>query len=86
MPLRARPELDDISECPHGGINTAELATAGLNPKAVIDFSVCTNPYMPPLGMKNIIKTVDFRQYPDSAATELKQKLSSKLGEMNREK
>ena len=52
----------------------------GLTPETVLDFSVCTNPFMPPPGIRQILDTIVIDQYPDSEATELRQRLSERLG------
>jgi len=80
LPLRPRNEVGKIKACPHGGINYAELKAAGISPEALIDFSVCTNPFMPPLEIKEMLLG-DFAidRYPDSEATELRQRLGEKL-------
>ena len=52
----------------------------GLTPETVLDFSVCTNPFMPPPGIRKILDTIVIDQYPDSEATELRQRLSERLG------
>lgn len=80
MLLRPKPEVENLKVCPHGGINYAELSAMGLTPEQVLDFSVCSNPFMPPPGVKKIFHTIAINQYPDSEATELRQCLSKKLG------
>ena len=80
MSLRPKPEIENIEVYPHGGINRAELSAIGLTPEAVLDFSVCTNPFMPPPGIKKILSAIPIGQYPDSEATELRQHLSKVLG------
>lgn len=80
MPLRPKPEIEKLEACPHGGPNWAELSAMGLIPEEVIDFSVSTNPFMPPPGIKEIFNTIDIDHYPDSETTELRQCLSEKLG------
>ncbi len=52
----------------------------GLNPDEVVDFSVGSNPFMSPPGVKEIFNTIAIDRYPDSEATELRQCLSEKLG------
>jgi len=52
----------------------------GLTPEEVLDFSVSSNPFAPPLGVKKILNTVVVNRYPDSEATELRQCLSERLG------
>ncbi len=80
MSLRRRPEVEKLKVCPHGGINYAELMAMGITPESVLDFSVCTNPFMPPPRVREIIYTASIEQYPDSEATEFRQRLSEKLG------
>ncbi len=80
MSLRPRPEVENLKVCPHGGPNYAELSAAGLAPEDVLDFSVSSNPFMPPPGVKEILNTVAINLYPDSDATEFRQCISEKLG------
>lgn len=80
MSLHPRPEVEKLKVCPHGGINYAELRDMGITPESVLDFSVCTNPFMPPPGVREIIYTAPIEQYPDSEATEFRQRLSEELG------
>ena len=80
MSLEPRPEIKTLDECLHGGINYAELQTVGIAPEEIIDFSVCTNPYMPPPIIKEIrLDSISIEQYPDTEATELRQRLSKRL-------
>ena len=80
MSLRPRDEVENIIKCPHGGMNYAELKAAGISPETLLDFSVCTNPFMPPEEIKEMLLG-DFAidRYPDSEATELRQRLADKL-------
>ncbi len=80
MSLRPRPEVENLEVCPHGGLNQAELKAMGLTPEAVLDFSVSSNPFMPPSGVREILNTLAIEHYPDSEATEFRQCLSEKLG------
>lgn len=80
MSLQPKPEIAKVKACAHGGINYAELRAMGLAPEKVLDFSVCSNPFPPPSRVKKILNTVPVEQYPDSEATELRQRLSEKLG------
>ena len=80
MSLEPRPEIKNLSVCPHGGINYADLRVAGIATEKIIDFSVCTNPYMPPPIIKEMrLDSMSIEQYPDTEATELKQRLSGRL-------
>ena len=80
MSLRPRPEVENLEACPHGGLNQAELKAMGLIPEAVLDFSVCSNPFMPPPGVRKVFDAIAVNCYPDSEATEFRQCLSGKLG------
>ncbi|MFC1992287.1 pyridoxal phosphate-dependent aminotransferase [Chloroflexota bacterium] len=80
MPLEPRPEIKNLDECPHGGINYAELRRAGVAPEGIIDFSVCTNPYMPPPKITEMrLDSLSIKQYPDTEAIDLKQRLFERL-------
>jgi histidinol-phosphate aminotransferase len=77
---KPKPEVEKLKVCPHGGPNWAELEAMGLTPEEVIDFSVNSNPFPPPSGIKEIFDTIVIDRYPDSESTELKHCLSEKLG------
>ncbi|MCK4274247.1 MAG: histidinol-phosphate aminotransferase family protein [Dehalococcoidales bacterium] len=80
MSLRPKRAIAGLKNCVHGGINYAELKALGVDPKEVLDFSVCTNPFMPPPGVKEKMSAIPVEQYPDSQATELRERLSERLG------
>ncbi len=80
MFLRPKPEVENLKVCPHGGPNHAELSAMGLIPDEMLDFSVCSNPFPPPPGVRKVFKTIAINRYPDSEATEFRQCLSEKLG------
>ena len=80
MPLRPRASIQGISPAVHGGINYAELEELGIAPAQIIDFSANLNPFGPPPGLREALRSVDFARYPDSKATEFKRALSTKLG------
>ena len=72
MSLEPRPQIKNLTSCPHGGINHAELLAAGVSPCDVLDFSVCTNPFMPPPEIKGMrLDSLSIAQYPDTEVTEL---------------
>jgi len=52
----------------------------GFAPEEILDFSVCSNPFMLPSEIKEVISKVVVNRYPDSETTELRQCLSAKLG------
>ncbi|MDP3879165.1 MAG: histidinol-phosphate transaminase, partial [Dehalococcoidales bacterium] len=80
MPLRPRPEVENLQPGFHGGLNQAELKAAGLSPETVLDFSVCANPFAPPAEVRKILATVPIDRYPDPEATEFREYLAVKLG------
>ena len=77
---KPKPEVEKLKICPHGGPNWAELEAMGLTPEEVIDFSVNSNPFPPPLEINEILNNIVIDRYPDSESTELKHCLSEKLG------
>lgn len=80
MSISPRPELEGLSECPHGVIGKTELGALGLCPDEVIDFSVNCNPCGPtPLLGEALARTIASR-YPDSEAGELRAALARRLG------
>ena len=79
MSLRPRPEVENLEACSHGGLNQAELRAMGFTPEAVVDFSVCSNPFMPPPEVRKVFDTIAVNRYPDSEATEFRECLSGKL-------
>ncbi|MDO8568445.1 MAG: histidinol-phosphate transaminase [Dehalococcoidales bacterium] len=80
MPLRPRPEVEQLRVCPHGGPNYAEAGAAGLTPGKIMDLSVSSNPFMPPPGIKRTISRAIIGQYPDSEAIEFRRSLAGTLG------
>lgn len=79
MSLRPKRIVAGFKTCAHGGINPAELKKLGIDPNEVLDFSVCTNPFMPPPGIREKMSEMPIQQYPDSQATDLKERLSARL-------
>ena len=82
--LRAKPHIDKIAACEHGGINYVELSGRRLDPRDVLDFSTCCNPYKPPKAIYSAIRNVPLEIYPDADAGELIKALSTAL-EVNAE-
>ena len=80
MSLRPKREIARLQKCHHGGINYAEIEALGINPDEILDFSVCTNPFMPPPGTMASLDNIAVERYPDSEATELRQALAQRLG------
>jgi histidinol-phosphate aminotransferase len=83
LPLRSRRIVAGLKTPAHGGVNQitdTELKELGIDPDRILDFSVCTNPFMPPPGIKEMMSTIPIEQYPDSQSTELRRALSGHLG------
>jgi len=80
LSLRPKRIVAGLRAGTHGGINPAELKKMGIDPDKVLDFSVCTNPFMPPPGIREMMGAMPIEQYPDSQATELRERLSERLG------
>jgi histidinol-phosphate aminotransferase len=80
LPLQPKKHIAKIKSGVHGGINYAELEASGIDVNSVIDFSVSTNPFMPPPGIKEAIAAAPIERYPDSQATALCRMLAGKLG------
>lgn len=80
MSLRPRAEVKNLKTCYHGGSNLAELRDLGLTLEDVLDFSVSSNPFPPPPGVKKALNTAVINRYPDPEATELKERLSERIG------
>ncbi len=80
MFLRPKPEVEKLEVCPHGGPNHTELSAMGLSREMVIDFSVCSNPFLPSPEVKKTLNDISIEQCPDSEVIEFRQRLSEKLG------
>jgi len=80
LPLRPRPEIENLEAALHGGLNQAELKAMGITPEEVLDFSVCSNPFIPPPELREVFDNTAINRYPDSEATEFRECLSEKLG------
>jgi len=57
----------------HGAIDYAELASRGLSPDDVLDFSVNANPYGPSPVVQEAIRSVPLERYPDRECLQLRQ-------------
>ena len=83
MSLRPKRGIARLKTCAHGGIHQlkdTEMKALGIDPNNILDFSVSTNPFMPPPGTKEKMGAAPIEQYPDSQSTELRQRLSGRLG------
>ncbi len=57
----------------HGAIDYAELASLGLTPEEVLDFSVNSNPYGPSPAVQKALASVPLDRYPDRDCLQLRQ-------------
>lgn len=69
----------------HGGIDPQELLRLGLNADKVLDFSVNSNPFGPPLSVIEAVQAVDISAYPDRECLRLRERLAD-LNQTNAEK
>ena len=76
MPIRPRPEVENLTPVVHGGPDYAELAALGLSPDEVMDFSANTNPYGPSPRVRAALAGVPLDRYPDAQAIALRQRLA----------
>jgi histidinol-phosphate aminotransferase len=79
LPLQPKKYVAGLKAGIHGGTNYAEFRTLGIKPEEILDFSVSTNPFMPPPGIREIIQRVPVEKYPDSQSTELTERLAARL-------
>jgi histidinol-phosphate aminotransferase len=77
--LRPKPNIERLAPASHGGINYAEIEKLGISTENIMDFSVSTNPFGPPPGIKEALARAAIDRYPDSEATELRLLLARKL-------
>src|SRR5437763_1534025 len=56
----------------HGAFDYSELASLGLDPREVIDFSVNANPYGPSPRVREVLASVVIDRYPDRACLDLR--------------
>ncbi len=79
MSPRPKRVIAELEACVHGGINDAGIKSPDIDPGEIIDFSVSTNPFMPPLEIREILSNLPIGQYPDSQAKALRGKLAERL-------
>ncbi len=77
MPLRPRPEIENLDPCPHGGPNYTELERLGLAPEDVLDFSVSANPFVTPSCIIEAFLNVTVHRYTDTASSILSRALAN---------
>ena len=77
--LRPKRNIEKLAPGIHGSIDYPELKRLGISPASVLDFSVSTNPFGPPPGIREALDSASIERYPDSESTELTQLLAQKL-------
>ena len=78
--LQPKPNIAKLAPGIHGSIDYRELEQLGISPASVLDFSVSTNPFGPPPGIREALDSASIELYPDSESAELTQLLAKKLG------
>src|SRR4051794_24783158 len=63
----------------HGGPDFVELQQLGIDPAALLDFSVCTNPFGPSPRVHEAIAQVPLDQYPDRDCHALRAALAARF-------
>lgn len=79
MPLQPKKHIAGLKACAHGGTNYAEFKKLDIKPEDILDFSVSTNPFMPPPGIRELMMQVPVERYPDSQSTEMTERLAARL-------
>jgi histidinol-phosphate aminotransferase len=77
-----RPRAAVIATPPaqHGALDYAELESRQLDPAAVLDFSVNSNPFGPSPRVVAAVREVPLDRYPDREALALRRALADRLG------
>jgi histidinol-phosphate aminotransferase len=71
-----RPEVVALQPDVHGGLDHGELACLGLTPDDLLDFSVNSNPFGPPPGVRAIWDDLAIARYPDRECLALRSALA----------
>ncbi len=77
--MQPKKYLARLQKCAHGGINYSEFKELGIDPDKILDFSVSTNPFMPPPGIREMMQNIPIERYPDSQCMELTSQLAERL-------
>jgi len=75
-----RHELNNLKIGVHGGLDYSEIQALGLAGDRILDFSVCCNPFPPASRVRQSLRRLKINAYPDSQSSELRSKISQKLG------
>ena len=76
--IQPKPEITNTPRAHHGAFDYDELRQLGYSPDEVIDFSVNSNPYGPPPGVREAIARVPLDRYPDRECIALREKLAER--------
>lgn len=80
MAYSVRKELILSAPVPHGGLDYRRLRGEGINPGAILDFSVSTNPFDPCPEVFEAVGRAAFTRYPDSSSGDLRLALAGLNG------
>ena len=78
--IQPRPEVLELSEAVHGGIDCRELVERDIDPPSIIDFSSNCNPFGPSPRVATAAARVSLDQYPDREAASLRTAISRQIG------
>lgn len=76
--IQPKPEITSTPPAHHGAFDYDELRRLGYSPNEVIDFSVNSNPYGPPPGVREAIARVPLDRYPDRECIALREQLAER--------
>ncbi len=76
--IQPKPEITNTLPAHHGAFDYDELRQLGYSPDEVIDFSVNSNPYGPPPGVREATARVPLDRYPDRECIALREKLAAR--------
>ncbi len=79
MPVRPNATFDSLEPVAHGAFDHAEIASLGLKPEGVIDFSSSINPYGPAPVVERAAREAAIDRYPDRGLHELRSALAGRL-------
>lgn len=80
MTITANPDIMTTPPAYHGAFDYDELARLGLSPDTLLDFSVNSNPYGPPPGVREALNEIPLERYPDRDCLALREVLADQHG------
>ncbi|NDJ78122.1 MAG: aminotransferase class I/II-fold pyridoxal phosphate-dependent enzyme, partial [Chloroflexi bacterium] len=78
-PISPRPEVLRAPSAQHGALDFNELDHLGLEPDAILDFSVNSNPFGPSPMVRDVLQTVPLDRYPDRESLALRRTLAERF-------